>query len=82
MKRALGALAGRPPSMATTWRSTPTSCSAISAADWKRAGRIGVGRPQEEPVERRVAPEDGDVVDRRQRGGVAARVLEAAEVEA
>ena len=33
LNSALGAVAGLPPSSATTWRRTPTSCSAISAAE-------------------------------------------------
>ena len=37
VKTVLGAGRGGPSAAATIWRSTPTSCSAISSADWKRS---------------------------------------------
>ena len=53
---------GRPVCSATTSRSTPVSCSAISSRGGEPARRVRVGGPHQQPVEGLVRPEDLDVV--------------------
>ena len=43
---------GLPSPAASTSRSTPVSCSAISPAEAKRRAGVGVGGPAQQPVER------------------------------
>ncbi len=67
--------------MATTWRRTPTNCSAISPADWNRVVGIRGGGLLQEPVERLVALERRHTLARRESHREALLVLEAGEID-